>query len=157
MKTTNLSRTLFNHHTNSQSINFYIPSTNSSSGSIYDTTASSISSSCRSHINTSDTHNNDDTTSISKPESTVVLLTLIDKLKRELAAVKKANSQLETLYKVSLLNINKTKHDELFYLFFFFSIIFLTNKTSRSICLYLYFLSASFSNHLSMSIYMTHK
>ncbi len=66
----------------------------SSSGSVCETDLSSLSSSCKSNIN-------EETNSPSQDESTVVLISLIDKLKRELATVKQAKSQLATLYKVS--------------------------------------------------------
>jgi hypothetical protein len=91
IKTTRLTKTFYNTNpTHSQPINLYTPSTTSSSGSVCETEPSSISSSYRS--------NTDDTNQIQQDDS---LITLIDKLKRELAAVKQAKSQLATLYKVS--------------------------------------------------------
>jgi hypothetical protein len=100
IKTTSLTKTLFNHQNHSQLINLYTPSTTSSSGSACETDPSSLSSSCKSNIGN---NGNDETNSIPQDESTLVLLTLINKLKRELATVKQAKSQLETLYKVSLI------------------------------------------------------
>jgi hypothetical protein len=94
IKTTKLTKTLYNTNpTHSQPINLYTPSTTSSSGSICETDPSSISSSYISNIGI-----NDDIHHIQQDES---LIALIDKLKRELATVKQAKSQLATLYKVS--------------------------------------------------------
>lgn len=101
LKTTSLTKTLFSHQTNSQPINFLMPSTNSSSGSVCDTDLSSTSSSYKSHLITNGISHHDDTHSMQPDESALVLITVIDKLKRELAAVKNAKTQLETLYKVS--------------------------------------------------------
>ncbi|CAF3475664.1 unnamed protein product [Rotaria sp. Silwood1] len=100
MKTTSLTKTLFNHQTHSQSINLFTPSTSSSSGSTCETGPSSLNSSYKSNIDTNGINNNDDTNSIPQDKSTVVLINLVDKLKRELTTVKQAKSQLETLYKV---------------------------------------------------------
>ncbi len=99
IKTSNLTKTLFNHQNQSQSINLYTPSTTSSSGSICETDSSSLNSSYKSNI---ETNIIDETNGILRDESTSVLINLIDKLKRELATVKQAKSQLATLYKVSL-------------------------------------------------------
>jgi hypothetical protein len=104
IKTTSLTKTLFDHQNHSQIINFYTPSTTSSSGSGCETDASSLSSSYKSNIGN---HINDDPNSIPPDESTLVLINLIDKLKRELAIVKQAKSQLATLYKVSLIKSTK--------------------------------------------------
>lgn len=105
IKTTSLTKTLFDHQNHSQIINFCTPSTtSSSSGSGCETDPSSLSSSCKSNIGN---HINDDTSSIPPDESTLVLINLIDKLKRELAIVKQAKSQLATLYKVSLIKSTK--------------------------------------------------
>jgi BRCT domain type II-containing protein len=94
IKTSKLTKTVYNTNpTHSQPINFYTPSTTSSSGSVCETEPSSISSSYRSNIGISDDSNH-----LQQDDS---LITLIDKLKRELAAVKQAKSQLATLYKVS--------------------------------------------------------
>jgi hypothetical protein len=100
IKTTSLTKTLFTHQTHSQRINLYTPSTTSSSGSICETDPSSMSSSYKSNIGTNGLFINDET----KDESTSVLITLVDKLKRDLITVKQAKSQLETLYKVSFIN-----------------------------------------------------
>src|SRR5271154_3496796 len=104
IKTTSLTKTLFDHQNHSQIINLYTPSTNSSPGSTCETDPSSLSSSCKSN---NGNNINDDTNSIPQDESTLVLINLIDKLKRELATVKQAKCQLATLYKVSLV---KKKH-----------------------------------------------
>jgi hypothetical protein len=95
IKTSSLTKTLLNQ---SQSINLYTPSTSSSSGSVCETDPSSLSSSYKSNIGT---NVNDETNTIAQDESTLALMTLIDKLKRELTTVKQAKSQLATLYKVS--------------------------------------------------------
>jgi hypothetical protein len=96
IKTTNITKTVYNTNpTHSQPINLYTPSTTSSSGSVCETEPSSISSSYRSNIGI-----NDDITNIQQEESTTGLMPLIEKLKRELAIVKQAKSQLATLYKV---------------------------------------------------------
>ncbi|CAF2517506.1 unnamed protein product [Rotaria sp. Silwood2] len=100
MKTTSLTKTLFNHQTHSRSVNLYTPSTTSSSESTCETDPSSLSSSYKSNIDTNGINNNDDTTSIPQDKSNLVLITLVDKLKRELATAKQAKSQLETLYRV---------------------------------------------------------
>jgi hypothetical protein len=101
IKTTSLTKTFYDQ-THTQIINLYTPSTTSSSGSVCETDASSSSnSSYKSNIGTNGINMNDDTSSISQDQSTLVLITLIDKLKRELATVKQAKSQLETLYRVS--------------------------------------------------------
>jgi hypothetical protein len=104
IKTSSLTKTLFNHQNNSQSINLYTPSTTSSSGSAGETDLSSLNSSYKSNIGNNGNNINDETNSISQDESSLVLINLIDKLKRELATVKQAKSQLATLYKVSLIN-----------------------------------------------------
>jgi hypothetical protein len=94
IKTRKLTTTLYNiNPTHSQPINLYTPSTTSSSGSVCETDPSSISSSYRSN-----TGINDDINHLQQDES---VITLIDKLKCELAIVKQAKSQLATLYKVS--------------------------------------------------------
>jgi hypothetical protein len=104
MKTTNLTKTLFNHQNHSQTINFHTPSTTSSSGSVCETDPSSLNSSYKSNAGANGINTNDDTNPIPQDESNLVLITLIDKLKRELTTVKQAKSQLEVLYKVSLIN-----------------------------------------------------
>jgi hypothetical protein len=99
IKTTNVTKTLYNSHpTHSQPINLYTPSTTSSSGSVCETDPPSISSSYRSN-----TGINDDLINIQQEESTASLIIIIEKLKRELAIVKQAKSQLATLYKVKTL------------------------------------------------------
>lgn len=98
IKTSTLTKTLLNHQNQSQTINLYTPSTTPSSGSIGETDPSSLSSSCKSNI---DTQINEEIHSLPPAESTSVLLNLIDKLKRELATVKQAKCQLASLYKVS--------------------------------------------------------
>ncbi|CAF0724809.1 unnamed protein product [Rotaria sordida] len=100
MKTTSLTKTLFNHQAHSRSINLYTPSTTSSSGSTCETGPSSLNSSFKSNTDTNGININEDTNSIPQDKSNLVLITLIDKLKRELATVKQAKTQLETLYKV---------------------------------------------------------
>ena len=90
-KTGQLTKTVYNTNPNhSQPIHLFTPSTTSSSGSICETDPSSISSSVRS--------NHEDFNVIPNDES---LITFIDKLKRELAIVKQAKSQLAALYKVN--------------------------------------------------------
>ncbi len=98
IKTSSLTKTLFNHQNQSQPINLYTPSTTSSSGSACETDPSSLSSSYKSNIGT---NINDEMNTIAQDESTLVLMTLIDKLKHELATVKQAKNQLASLYKVS--------------------------------------------------------
>ena len=98
IKTSTLTKTIFNHQNQSQIINLYTPSTTPSSGSICETDPSSLSSSCKSNI---DAQINEDIHTLPTAESTAILLNLIDKLKRELATVKQAKCQLATLYKVS--------------------------------------------------------
>ncbi|CAF3928831.1 unnamed protein product [Rotaria sp. Silwood2] len=96
IKTTNLTKTVYNSHpTHSQPINLFTPSTTSSSGSTCETDPPSISSSYKSN-----TGINDDINHIQYDESSLSLITLVDKLKRELAAVKQAKNQLAALYKV---------------------------------------------------------
>lgn len=114
IKTTSLTRTLFNHQNQSQTVHLYTPSTTSSSGSVCETDPSSLSSSFKSN------HVPEDINTLPPDESTLVLINLVDKLKRELAAVKQAKSQLASLYKVSLKE---------YHCYDFFSIIFLTNQT----------------------------
>jgi len=93
IKTAKLTKTVYNTNPNhSQPINLYTPSITSSSGSICETDPSSISSSYKS---------NDDINHNQHDDS---LITLIDKLKRELATVKQAKSQLTALYKVSYMH-----------------------------------------------------
>jgi len=85
LKTTKLTKTVFKSNPlHSQPIQLFTPSTTSSSGSVCDTEPSSISSSMGL---------NDEPTDES-------LISLVDKLKRELAIVKQAKSQLTALYKV---------------------------------------------------------
>ena len=91
IKTSTLTKTLFNHQNQSQTINLYTPSTTSSSGSVCETDSSSLSSSYKSNVGTNETN------SSPQDEST---LALIEQLKRELTTVKQAKSQLATLYKV---------------------------------------------------------
>lgn len=98
IKTSTLTKTIFNHQNQSQTINLYTPSTTPSSGSICETDPSSLSSSCKSNIDGQITED------IPAAESTAILLNLIDKLKRDLASVKQAKCQLATLYKVSSAN-----------------------------------------------------
>lgn len=90
-KTGQLTKTVYNTNPNhSQPIHLFTPSTTSSSGSICETDPSSISSSVRS--------NHEDFNAIPTDESLIIF---IDKLKRELAIVKQAKSQLAALYKVT--------------------------------------------------------
>ena len=103
LKTTSLTKTLFNHQNHSQTIPFHTPSTTSSSGSACETDPSSLNSSYKSSIGINGIHINDEINSPSQEDSNLVLLTSLDKLKRELITVKQAKSQLETLYKVSLI------------------------------------------------------
>ena len=99
LKTTNLTKTLFSHQTHSQPIQLCTPSTTSSSGSVCETDLpSSTGSSYRSHLLTNGVHSSP--VDSQPDESNVVLIQLIDKLKRELATIKHAKCQLETLYKV---------------------------------------------------------
>ena len=99
IKTSTLTKTIFNHQNQSQTINFYTPSTTPSSGSIGgETDPTSSSSSCKSNP---DAQITDEIHTLPPAESTSVLLNLIDKLKRELATVKQAKCQLASLYKVS--------------------------------------------------------
>ncbi|CAF1096091.1 unnamed protein product [Rotaria sordida] len=96
IKTTNLTKTVYNSNpTHSQPINLFTPSTTSSSGSTCETDPPSISSSYKSNIGI-----NDDINHIQHDESSLSLITLIDKLKRELATAKQAKNQLAALYKV---------------------------------------------------------
>lgn len=95
IKTTNLTKTVYNTH--SQPINLFTPSTTSSSGSICETDPPSISSSYKSN-----TGNNDDANITQQDESNLSLVALIDKLKRELATLKQAKNQLAALYKASI-------------------------------------------------------
>jgi len=103
IKTSSLTKTLFDHQTHSQSINLCTPSTSSSSGSVSETDPSSLNSSYKSNIGINGNNINDDINHIPQDASTLVLLTLVEKLKHELATVKQAKSQLATLYKVSLI------------------------------------------------------
>ncbi|CAF4638460.1 unnamed protein product [Rotaria socialis] len=100
IKTSTLTKTIFNHQPHSQLITFHTPSTTSSSGSTSETDPSSLSSSYKSNSGTNGINVNDDINSIPQDKSTFVLVAVIDKLKRELTTVKQAKSQLETLYKV---------------------------------------------------------
>ena len=100
IKTTSLTKTIFNHQNQSQTVQLYIPSTTSSSGSMCETDPSSLSSSYKS--NNGANHMLDDINGLPQDESTLSLINLVDKLKRELTVVKQAKSQLSTLYKVSL-------------------------------------------------------
>ncbi|CAF3375675.1 unnamed protein product [Rotaria socialis] len=100
IKTSTLTKTIFNHQPHSQLITFHTPSTTSSSGSTSETDPSSLSSSYKSNSGTNGINVNDDINSIPQDKSTFVLAAVIDKLKRELTTVKQAKSQLETLYKV---------------------------------------------------------
>jgi len=102
IKTSSLTKTLFNHQNHSQSINLYTPSTTSSSGSVCETDPSSLNSSYKSNIGMNGNNINDEINSIPQDESTLVLISVIDKLKHELTTVKQAKSQLAALYKVSL-------------------------------------------------------
>ncbi|CAF0864016.1 unnamed protein product [Rotaria sp. Silwood1] len=96
IKTTNLTKTVYNSHpTHSEPINLFTPSTTSSSGSTCETDPPSISSSYKSNIGI-----NDDINHIQHDESSLSLISLVDKLKRDLATVKQAKNQLATLYKV---------------------------------------------------------
>ncbi|CAF0721625.1 unnamed protein product [Adineta steineri] len=98
IKTVNLTRTLFNHHSQSQTINISTITT-TSSGSESETCSTSSETSCKSNVNTIGLNINDDTNTIPNDDSTIVLLNLVDKLKRELSTIKQAKNQLETLYK----------------------------------------------------------
>ncbi|CAF1671122.1 unnamed protein product [Adineta ricciae] len=96
IKTTNLTKTVYNTHpVHSQPIRLYTPSITSSSGSACETEPSSISSSYKSNTGTTD-----DLDHLLSDESTASLIALVEKLKRELATIKQAKSQLATLYKV---------------------------------------------------------
>lgn len=100
IKTTSLTKTILNHQNQSQRIHLYTPSTTSSSGSMCETEPSSLSSSYKS---TNGANNLlEDINILPQDESALSLINLIDKLKRELTAVKQAKSQLSALYKVSL-------------------------------------------------------
>lgn len=95
IKTTSLTKTVYNSHpTHSQPINLFTPST-SSSGSVCETDPSSICSSYKSNSGA-----NDDTTFTQHEESNSSSAT-IERLKRELGAVKQARNQLASLYKVN--------------------------------------------------------
>jgi hypothetical protein len=99
IKTTNLTKTFYNTNPiHSQPIHLYTPSLTSSSGSVCETDPSSITSSYKSNTGIID-----DIDRFQQEESTAVLITLVEKLKRELATIKQAKSQLSTLYKVSFL------------------------------------------------------
>ena len=104
LKTASISKTLFNHETHSQPINLCIPSVSSPLGSACEADLSSLNSSYKSTTGTNSVNVNDNTNSISQEKSTLVLITLIDKLKQELTTVKQAKSRLEMLYKVSRIN-----------------------------------------------------
>ena len=101
LKTTSLTKTLFNHQTHSQPINLYTPSNTSSSGSVCETDPSSTSSSYKNQLITNGTSHHDETNVSQQEGSTLVLISMIEKLKRELSTVKQAKCQLESLYKVS--------------------------------------------------------
>lgn len=126
IKTSSLTKTLFNHQNNSQSIHFYTPSSTSSSGSICETDPSSLNSSYKSINGINGNLINDEINSIPQDGSTSVLLTLVDKLKRELVTVKQAKSQLATLYKVSYKNKIRNCFD---LMFVFSNHYFLTNRS----------------------------
>ena len=108
MKTSSLTTTLLNHLTPSQTVTGCTPSTHSpssaaSSGSELETVSSiSHGSSRQTTINTLAQNVHDQTDSIEPEDSSEALVNTIEKLKRELAALKQAKTQLETLYKVSL-------------------------------------------------------
>ncbi|CAF2092786.1 unnamed protein product [Rotaria magnacalcarata] len=96
IKTTNLTKTVYNSHpTHSQPINLFTPSTTSSSGSVCETDPSSICSSYKSNNGA-----NDDINHTQQEESSSSSIALLDRLKRELVAVKQAKNQLAALYKV---------------------------------------------------------
>ncbi|CAF3395791.1 unnamed protein product [Rotaria socialis] len=96
IKTTNLTKTVYNSHsTHSQPINLFTPSTTSSSGSVCETDPSSI---CSSYKSNNGAH--DDITHTQQEESSSSSIALLDRLKRELVAVKQARNQLAALYKV---------------------------------------------------------
>lgn len=104
IKTTNLTRTLLNHHGQSHSLPICAPPAHASSGSESETTTSvSPATSRQTTRNTLDDSINalDQASSVVQDESNAGLLNLVDKLKRELGALKQAKTQLETLYKVS--------------------------------------------------------
>lgn len=127
IKTSTLTKTIFNHQNQSQTINLYTPSTTPSSGSICETDPSSLSSSCKSNI---DGQINED---IPTSESTPVLLNLIDKLKRELATVKQAKCQLATLYKVSSMHCYYSEEIlRIMYIYFCFLLPVL--RTNSQLC-----------------------
>jgi hypothetical protein len=110
LKTGSLTKALFNHPTHSQPINFFTPSSiqttttaaaTTKSGSVCETDPSSTSSSYKSNFTNNDIGNNDSLSADQQTESAIVLITVVDKLKRELTTIKQAKSQLETLYKAS--------------------------------------------------------
>jgi len=107
IKTRNLTKTFYNTHPiHSQPIHLYTPSITSSSGSVYETDPSSISSSYKSNTGIID-----DIDRIQQEESTAALITLVDKLKHELTTIKQAKSQLSTLYKVSFFFFSYSSYD----------------------------------------------
>lgn len=108
IKTTNLTKSLLNHQNHSQTIHLYTPSTTSSSRSGSETdSSSSFDSSYK-----SSTSINNDANSMLQEKSTLVLITVVEKLKHELASVKQAKKQLEALYKVSLANIDSNAYNK---------------------------------------------
>lgn len=70
-----------------------------------------MSSSYKSQILINGINNSDESHSAQQDESNSVLITVIDKLKRELAVVKQSKNQLETLYKVNR-SISESISDE---------------------------------------------
>lgn len=108
LKTTALTRTIFDHQLHAQPITSHTPSTTSSSRSASETEPVSSGSSCKSYNDTNTIDLQDDINTIPQDKSTLVLIALIDKLKRELGTLKQAKSQLETLYKVSLITLNSS-------------------------------------------------
>lgn len=108
MKTSSLTTTLLNHLTPSQTVTGCTPTTHSSSstassGSELETVSSiSHGSSRQTTINTLAQNGHDQTDSIEPEDSSEALVNTIDKLKRELVALKQAKTQLKTLYKVSV-------------------------------------------------------
>ncbi|CAF1089984.1 unnamed protein product [Adineta ricciae] len=105
MKTSSLTTTLLNHLTPTQTVTGCTPSTHSSSsaassGSELETVSSiSHGSSRQTTINTLAQNVHDQTDSVEPEDSSEALVNTIDKLKRELVALKQAKTQLETLYK----------------------------------------------------------
>lgn len=122
LKTTSLTKTLFNHQTHSQPINLYTPSNTSSSGSVCETDPSSTSSSYKNQLSTNGTSHQDETNVSQQEGSTLVLISMVEKLKRELSTIKQAKCQLESLYKVSRRRAGS------------FSLLFIRSASSSFVC-----------------------